>query len=70
MPANEGIRLKKRINQLFLQLGLRQGDGAKFMKLCISLALNTFTSLEFYLDLPILDLIEIAEEVKDVTPNG
>lgn len=39
-------------------------------KLAVRLALASYTSIEFYMDLSIRDLFEIAEEIKAVNGNG
>ena len=44
------------------------GDGKLLKKMAVRLALSSFTSIEFFIKFPILELFEIAEEIKEA--NG
>jgi hypothetical protein len=40
------------------------------MKLAVRLALNSFTSIEFFINLAVEAFLEIAEEIKAVNESG
>jgi hypothetical protein len=49
---------------------LQPGDGRQLRKLALHLAVATYSSLEFYTSIPVDELFEIAEEVKEAGNGG
>lgn len=47
----------------FIQTGVTPADIPGLRRLCIKLSLQTRTSLEFFLNLSVSEVIEIADEV-------
>lgn len=50
----------------FIQAGIRPSDGAELRRLCIRLSLFMRTGLDFFLNLPVFELMEIANEVNQI----
>lgn len=56
--------------KFFERYGVRPGDGRQLKKIAVRLALASFTSIEFFLNLTLVDFFEIAEEIKEVNRYG
>ena len=50
----------------FIQAGVRMSDIPELRRLCIRLSLFMRTGLDFFLDLSIVELMEIANEVNEI----
>jgi hypothetical protein len=46
------------------------GDGRQLLKLAVRLALQSFTGIDFFMNLVVNDLFEIAQEIKEASKEN